>query len=177
MTPDPLTLAHIGAGTISLVLYWATYAQTKGSPRHKRLGRWFALSWVPVLISIAGVLLFLPEHFTPPQAVQFVYLMLCVVVVIGTGILAIRLKRDLARFRGAWFKAGGVAIFALGALVLAAGLAEKQSIPIALSSVGLIYGGAMIRFAWRKRKKTRIVARCRAMDDAWSPRSRCRRRT
>ena len=150
MAFDTLTLAHIGLGTATLCLYWATFAQVKGSRRHRRLGRLFLWSWVPVLASVGGVTVLKSTSFTPPELIQFVYLSVCVAVVSATAFLAIRWKRDLARFRGHWFKAAGAAIFALGALVLAAGLATGAVLRMTFSTVGLIYGGAMLRFAWMR---------------------------
>lgn len=149
------TLAHIGAGTLTLVLYWATFAQTKGSPAHKRLGRWFVASWALVLTSVGAVTLLRPVGFTPPEAIQFAYLSICVIVVTATAFLAIRWKGRLDRFRGFWFKASGVLIFALGAFLFVVGLAQGLPMPLAFSSVGLIYGAAMIRFAWMTREPHR----------------------
>jgi hypothetical protein len=149
MSPDPFTLAHSGLGTITLVLFWATYLQVKGSPRHRSLGRLFIWSWVPVLASVFGVSVLAADRFSPPELVQFIYLSTCVAVVVATAWLSLRWKRDLARFRGRWFKAGGVTLVAMALAVLAAGIAGGEVMPIVFSSVGLIYGTAMVRFAWR----------------------------
>lgn len=144
------TLAHIGFGTATLGLFWATYCQVKGSPRHRRLGRLFVWSWVPVLASVIGVTILKRAAFTPPELVQFLYLTLCVVVVLATAVQSLRRKHDLDRFRGRWFRAGGVALTLSGLLVLAAGLASGEVLPVTFSSVGLIYGPAMLRFAWMR---------------------------
>ena len=44
----------------------------------------------------------------------------------------------------------GPVLFLLGAIVLAAGLQRGDPVPMVLSWVGLVYGAAMIHFAWTR---------------------------
>ncbi|WP_435259611.1 hypothetical protein ACSBLW_07595 [Thioclava sp. FR2] len=148
MTDEMMKLAHIGAGLMTLCLYWAVLLRRKGNGRHRMLGHWFLYSWGAALASVGLVTMGRSGRFSPPEVVQFVYLSLCVIVVGATVILSRRWKSDLPRFRGAWFRGGGAAIFGLGGLVLVAGLASGDALPVAFSTVGLIYGGAMLRFAF-----------------------------
>jgi hypothetical protein len=68
---------------------------------------------------------------------------------VGTvGWTAIRWKFQLERFRGLHFRILGPAMFISGAAVLAAGTLAGQPLALILSSIGLVYGAAMVRFAW-----------------------------
>ena len=72
--------------------------------------------------------------------------------------MAIRLKGDLHAFRGLWFKAIGIVAFAMALVVLGAGLATRNPMPAIFSVIGLVYGGAMIRFAFmQSRGSSRLV--------------------
>lgn len=150
MTDEMMRLAHIGAGLVTLGLYWAVLLRRKGGRQHRRLGRLFLYSWGATLATVALVMLARSGRFAPPEVVQFVYLSLCVIVVAATALFSRRFAGDLGRFRGLWFRLGGAVIFGLGGLVMAAGLALGQMLPLAFSSVGLIFGGAMLRFAWMR---------------------------
>src|SRR3712207_1933778 len=94
---------HILAGSVALLLYWAALLQRKGSRPHRRFGRLFLLALAAVLATISAFLLG-PHRFAAPELVQFAYLSLCLITVALTGFLAIRLRRDLERFRGPWFQ-------------------------------------------------------------------------
>ncbi len=150
MPIEPAYLFHIAVGTAAVTLYWITFSQRKGSPRHKRFGRWFLGSLGIVLASVGGIFFLSGRTFSPPDIVQFSYLVVCVVMVSSTAFLAIRLKEDLPAFRGAWFKAIGGIAFAMALVVLAAGLTVRDPMPVLFSIIGLLYGGAMLRFAFMR---------------------------
>ena len=152
MSDEMMNLAHIGAGLVTLCLYWAVLLRRKGDGWHREWGRWFLYSWGATLASVALVTIGRSGRFEPPEVIQFVYLSLCVIVVGATVVLSRRWKGDLPRFRGAWFRIGATVIFGLGALVLVAGLVNADILPVAFSSVGLIYGGAMLRFAFLRQE-------------------------
>lgn len=148
MPTETAVLFHIAVGTVCVIFYWATFLQKKGSQRHRRNGKVFLVALLAVLATVGGVLFLSGRSFAPERIVQFAYLTLCVVTVAGTAFLAIRLKHDLERFRGLWFKVLGILAFAMGAAVLAAGIATSDPMPALFSVIGLLYGGAMIRFAY-----------------------------
>ena len=148
MRLEPTYLFHIASGSIAVLLYWATLLQRKGSERHKQNGRWFLAALVVVLTSIGGIFFLSRRGFSPPDIVQFAYLSICLVTVASTAALAIRLKDDLRAFRGPWFKVMGIVTFAMALVVLAAGLATRNPMPVIFSVIGLVYGSAMIRFAF-----------------------------
>lgn len=150
MSTEPAYLLHIMIGTLAMLLYWATFSRRKGSRPHRFLGRAFFLSLAAVIASVGGLLFLSGRPYAAPEMVQFAYLAFCVFMVTATAWAAIRLKTDLARFRGAWFKATGSVSFALAVIVLFAGIATHNPLPIVFSIIGLLYGGAMIRFAFMK---------------------------
>lgn len=143
-------LAHLVAGGVTFVFFWGAVLAVKGSPRHRFWGRLFFISLVPVGLSVGGILILRSETFDPASMVQFIYLLLCLLTVGTVGWTAIRWKGDVERFRGPHFKLLGPAMFVSGAIVLAAGAASGQPLAMILSSIGLVYGSAMIRFAWLK---------------------------
>ncbi len=147
MTNLPL-ISHLAAGGATLVLFWATVLTVKGSPQHRARGRLFFMSLVPVGFSVGAILILRSETFDPARMVQFVYLLLCLLTVGTVGWTAIRWKQDVERFRGSHFRVLGPAMLVSGAVVLAAGFAAGQPLAVILSSIGLVFGAAMIRFAW-----------------------------
>jgi hypothetical protein len=149
MTNLPLA-SHLIAGGLSFLFFWGTVLTVKGSPRHRQRGRLFFLSLLPVGLSVGALLILRSDTFDPASMVQFVYLLLCLLTVGTVGWTAIRWKNDLDRFRGAHFALLGPAMFVSGAIVLFAGAAAGQPLAMILSSIGLVYGAAMIRFAWMR---------------------------
>lgn len=141
---------HIGVGSAAILFYWVTLLSTKGGRRHRAWGKAFFVTLGGVTLTVAPLLLLRPAPFDPAWAVQFVYLALCLLTVAMLGWTAIRWKNDLARFRGRHFKVLAIALFLLGAVVLAAGIGEGSLLTVSFSWVGIVYGGAMIRFAWMR---------------------------
>ena len=145
---DNLPLAsHLLAGGVSFLLYWAAALQIKGSERHRRWGRLFFLSLLPVGLSVGALLILRSDTFDPASFVQFVYLLLCLLTVGTVGWSAIRLRGDLERFRGRHFRVLGPVMLVSGLGVLAAGMVSGQWLPVILSSIGLVFGASMIRFS------------------------------
>jgi hypothetical protein len=141
-------LSHLIAGGLTFVLFWATIFTVKGSPTHRLRGKLFFVSLVPVGVSVGAILILRLDTFDPARMVQFIYLLLCLSTVGTVGWTAIRWKQQLERFRGLHFRILGPAMFASGAVVLGAGALAGQPLAMILSSIGLVYGAAMIRFAW-----------------------------
>jgi hypothetical protein len=149
--PYTLSVAgHIVIGSAAILFYWIALLSIKGSPRHKAWGRVFMGALVVVALSVGPVLLLRPGIFDPARVVQFIYIDLCLITVVTVGWTAIRWKSQLERFRGLHFRALGATILALGLVVLLAGLASRNPVPVTFSLIGLVYGSAMIRFAWMR---------------------------
>lgn len=146
--PDLPLLSHYVAGGFSFLFFWGAVLAVKGSAMHRASGRLFFISLVPVGLSVGAILFLRSSTFDPARMVQFIYLLLCLLTVGTVGWTAIRWKHDLDRFRGFHFKMLGAAMLASGAVVLAAGVAAGQPLAMILSSIGLGYGAAMVRFAW-----------------------------
>ena len=136
---------HTLIGTAALALFWRALVVTKGSPPHRRAGRWFFIAMLLVTATVAPVVFLRPIPFDPGQVVQMVYLSLCVVTV-----TTLAWKAAPERFRGPHFKATGPVLLLLGLVVLGAGLAKNDPVAAVLSWVGLAYGGAMVHFAWSR---------------------------
>lgn len=140
---------HIAIGSLAILLYWTALLSVKGGPRHRAYGKALLVTMIAVALSV-GPVLFLRPHFEPGELVQFVYLTLCVLTVVMLAWTSIRWKAQLARFRGLHFRVVGVALFIFGAVVLAAGIATGRPLTMVFSWIGLVYGAAMIRFAWMR---------------------------
>ena len=146
MTNLPL-LSHLVAGAFTLVFFWGAALSIKGGRPHRAWGKAFFLSLFPVGLSVGGILILRASTFDPARMVQFVYLLLCLLTVGTVGWTAIAWKNDPARFRGLHFRILGPAMFVSGLIVLTAGGLARQPLAMILSSIGLVFGGAMIRFA------------------------------
>lgn len=141
-------LSHLIAGGLALLLFWATALTVKGSPAHRLRGKLFFASLLPVGLSVGAILILRSSAFDPTAMVQFTYLLLCLSVVGTVGWTSTRWKKQLERFRGLHFRLLGPVLFAGGAIVLVAGALTAQPLAMILSSIGLVYGAAMMRFAW-----------------------------
>jgi hypothetical protein len=141
-------LSHLLAGSVTFLLFWATVLTVKGSPSHRFRGKLYFLSFAPVGLSVGAILFLRSETFDPARMVQFIYLLVCLFTIVMVGWTAIRWKGELERFRGLHFRILGPLMFVSGAVVLLAGALSGQPLAMILSSIGLVYGGAMIRFAW-----------------------------
>lgn len=140
-------LSHLIAGGFAFVFFWGAVLTVKGSRPHKARGRLFFLSLLPVGLTVGAILSLRSETFEPAVMIQFVYLLLCLITVGTVGWTAIRLKNDVEWFRGLHFRVMGPLLFASGVVVLTAGLVADEPLAVILSSIGLVFGGAMIRFA------------------------------
>jgi hypothetical protein len=146
--PNLPLIAHLVAGGFTFLFFWGAVLAVKGSPTHRIWGRRFFVSLLPVGLSVGALLILRSDTFDPASMVQFVYLLLCLLTVGTVGWTAIRWKHDLARFRGWHFSLLGPAMFISGGVVLFAGAVSGQPLAMILSSIGLVYGAAMIRFSW-----------------------------
>jgi hypothetical protein len=145
--PTLSLLSHLAAGGFTFLFFWGAVLSVKGSPQHRARGRLFFISLLPVGLSVGAILILRRDTFDPTTFVQFTYLLLCLLTTGTVGWTAILWKHDLARFRGLHFSLLGLAMFISGAVVLVAGGVSRQPLAMILSSIGLIYGAAMIRFA------------------------------
>jgi hypothetical protein len=148
MTHEFARFGHIFVGSAAFLLYWVALLAVKGGRRHRSAGKMFFATLMVVALSVGPVLILRPGPFDPAYVVQFVYLACCLVTVAMISWTAIRWKGDLARFRGWHFRALGALILVLGLVVLAAGIATGSALTMVFSWVGLVFGTAMLRFAF-----------------------------
>ena len=85
-------LGHLIAGGLTFVLFWATVLTVKGSSSHRRRGKLFFISLLPVGVSVGAILILRSNTFDPARMVQFTYLLLCLSTVGTVGWTAIRWK-------------------------------------------------------------------------------------
>jgi hypothetical protein len=149
-------VSHLIAGGLTFLFFWGAVLTVKGSPTHRRRGRMFFISLLPVGLSVGAILILRSDTFDPARMVQFIYLLLCLLTVGTVGWTAIRWKADVERFRGVHFRLLGPAMLVSGAIVLTAGAIAGQPLAMILSSIGLGYGTAMIRFAWMRAPLNRL---------------------
>jgi energy-converting hydrogenase Eha subunit E len=142
--------AHVGIGSLAMILFWATLLSVKGSLRHRRRGRTFFVSLLATVSTVPPIVLLRPVPFDPGWIVSLVYLSVCVGTVVTLAWTAIRWKDQPERFRGTHFRVLGPLLVILGVVVLVAGLAKGDPVAAVLSWVGLAYGAAMIHFAWSR---------------------------
>lgn len=140
-------LGHIAIGTLAWLLYWIAFSAPKGSGLHRAAGKICLALLVLTGLSVGPVLFARPGPFDPGVVVQMVYLTACLTTVSWLAFAAIRWKSDVERFRGRFFRVSGPGLLALGIVVLVAGIAKSDPVPVVLSWVGLVYGGAMIAFS------------------------------
>lgn len=150
MQYDHFLWTHIGVGSLAMMLFWIALLSAKGSIRHRRTGRPFFFAMLLTVLSVPPIVLLRQEAFDPGRIVALVYLSVCVGTVVTLAWTAIRWKGQPERFRGTHFRVLGPLLVLLGAVVLVAGLAKGDPVAAVLSWVGLVYGAAMIHFAWSR---------------------------
>jgi hypothetical protein len=143
--------AHMGIGTLTLLLYWSALVARKGQRAHRSVGRAFFVAMIVACLTVGPLLFLRPGAFNPAYAVQFGYVSIATITVVMLAWTAIRWKAQPERFRGLHFRILGPTMFVLGAVALGAGLAGGDPLPTFLSWVGLFFGAAMVRFAWMQR--------------------------
>jgi hypothetical protein len=139
-------LPHVIIGFMVLSFYWVPLLSRKGGERHRKWGRAYFLSLVPILLSVIPIVLFTEKGVDPASVVQILYLTLCLGGIGYTGWNAIRRKAELERFRCLGFAYLGLAMLSGGLALLAIGLFNAAGLPVVLSSIGIVYGGAILRF-------------------------------
>lgn len=142
---------HLAVGLGALVLFWVPALTRKGSPLHRRAGRWYTGAMALVLVT--GVLLatmFLAQGRWVPGT-----FLLFLGVITGTslwnGWRVLRAKRDIAEYVGGVHRALGVLNVASGAAMVALGIVLERPLLLWFGPVGFLIGGTMLATAWRPR--------------------------
>jgi hypothetical protein len=146
---DAVRDVHILAGTIALATFWTAATLRKGSGAHRGVGITFMSAML--VLSATGVLIALAvfRRGQPVAGAFLLYVVLITVTPCWLAWRAVRDKRDVKRFAGPVYQSFAWANIVAGGTVLFLGIRYEQVIIAAVSSVGLIAGPLMLRFAWR----------------------------
>jgi len=146
-------IAHIGAGTLALTLFWIAALMQKGTSLHRRVGQGYLLSMLMILVTGVPLVFGLLARGQSVGAVFLTYLL----VLVGNGCWsawrAIRERRDYRGFYGAmfWTLAGITAVSGLAIVVT--GLALGSPLLSIFGSIGVI-GLVQAGFARRRAPHT-----------------------
>jgi hypothetical protein len=135
---------HIAIGTVVLAVFWGALLSAKGSRVHKRFGRIYLLSLAPILASVVPISAYFAARSDGARVFQLGYLGLVVTTAAWTAWRAIRDRGAPERFRGPVFRTLAGLMLGTGALLLVLGLRLDRPLTIGFSSIGLVYGGAML---------------------------------
>ena len=135
---------HILVGAVVLGCFWGALLCRKGSPRHKAFGRAYLLLLTPVLVSVVPITLYFANRADAARVFQLGYLALVVTTAAWTAWRAMRDRGTPERFRGPVFKTLAALMFISGAALLVLGIAVARPLTVGFSSLGLVFGGAML---------------------------------
>lgn len=142
-----LVAVHALAGTLALISYWTAGFAKKGSPLHRRVGRFYLQAMLFILatgLPMAAVQLW---RGNTPFGLFLLYLLVITGEGCWTSLRAVRLKKQRADYFGRPYRLAAAALALSGLGILAFGLAHGEVLLIGFSFVGLIRARAMIRRA------------------------------
>lgn len=140
---------HILVGTLVLGLFWRALLTRKGSPEHRRAGRRYLKLVLPLLASVVPIVLLAARESGGVRVFQLLYLTLVFITAAWTAWRAVRDRQDPARYRGLVFRTLAFAMAGSGLLLLWLGIAARNVLLVGFSTIGIVYGGAMIGFLGR----------------------------
>lgn len=176
LLPDPvlsfyqlMVWLHIAVGTITLVLFWLPLRFPKGSPAHKRSGRYYANSMYFVAGSgllLAVMVLVDPMYFkaslyrpdgndeaTTSAIRQFwsFLLFLCILILtnVSHGMAVLRVKNNIQKMRNIRYLAYPIMLFVSSAWVLYMGIKNTHMLYLAFSGIGLFSSVDTVRYCLR----------------------------
>lgn len=129
-------LPHALVGTVALATFWTAAAARKCSPLHKTVGKIYLLAMMGVVITAIPLTI---AHALNGQWVAAAFLGYLVVLVSHAcriAWLAVRWKRDFARFTGTGFRISAVLVGASGAAVSIMGLVHGAWLLIIFGLIG-----------------------------------------
>lgn len=140
---------HGGIGLIALLSYWIAALTRKGSPLHRRAGRWFLLALCGIGLTGLPIAAAFFARGDLPGGVFFSFLLVILFNAGWCGWRAVQLKRDFAAYIGGGYRPLALLTLGSGALVLATGLHTHNMLLTGFSLVGLIRGAGMLQLAAR----------------------------
>lgn len=144
-----IVAAHGSIGLIALLSYWTAALSKKGSPLHRRAGRWFLLAICGICLTGLPIAAGFFQRGNLIGGAFFSYLLVILFNAAWCGWRAVQLKRDFAAYIGGGFRPLAWLSIASGALVLALGISAGSVVLTGFSLVGLLRGAGMLRLAAR----------------------------
>lgn len=142
-----LVVAHIAAGSVALLTFWAAAFARKGSPWHKRVGKGYLLAMLGILATALPMSAVFLARGRVGIGVFFAYL----VVITGTSVWlswrSIRMKRDVQGYHDRRYRLMGWANLIAGLCVLAIGIDRGSALLSGFCWVGIFIGIGMVRQA------------------------------
>lgn len=165
-----LLFLHIAIGSVALIVFWLPVFARKGSPFHKRAGRWFAYGMYAVAVSgllmstlslidplgvrMAGAELSMAEAFANAERVRVFsvfLLMLSVLVFVSVrhSILALRAKADRQALRRPAHVGTLVTLGVLGVTVGVVGVVYDELLLMIFAVLGVVASVGMLRYTFK----------------------------
>jgi uncharacterized membrane protein len=155
-------IVHIGAGAVALVIGFTILARTKGTPRHRRLGRVFSYFTLIVCLSAATGNIFF--RFLPLFAVLTV---LVLYQLVSGWRVAQTKERGPSAVDALWTLLAAVALVALAPVVLGREVGARVVVGSALGGLGFVllydtvrwfFPRSWHRIAWRYEHTYKFLA-------------------
>ncbi|MDX1442614.1 MAG: hypothetical protein R3270_02420 [Gammaproteobacteria bacterium] len=131
---------HMFAGLAALVVFWLPALTKKGSPVHRKAGKWFVIAMT--IVAITGVPLTARFYLMGQWvgATFLAYLLVITMTAISTAWFSLKLKHDRDRYYGTPYKLLSVLNVAVGGSVLYLGLAYDVMLLTLFSFIGILAG-------------------------------------
>lgn len=136
---------HFISGLLALAAFWVPMLTRKGSRVHRTAGKLFLISMLVVIVTglplSLRVLLYGPWVF----GVFLLYLLVLTLAAVSGAWLALKYKREPARFYGPWYRLAAWTVAGSGAVVLGLGLVFQVWLLFLFSFIGLLAGWDMLQ--------------------------------
>lgn len=134
------SLPHALAGTVALVTFWTAGLARKGSPLHKGVGKVYMAAMVAVVLTAVPLTVSMALKGQWLGATFLAYLVILVSHSCRMAWLAIRLKRDFARYTGTGFRISAGLLAFSGVAVVAVGVVFEAWLLIIFGLLGPMGG-------------------------------------
>lgn len=166
-----LLILHVAVGSVALVVFWLPVFARKGSPFHKRAGRWFATAMYTVALSgllmstlslidplgvrRVGADLGMIEAFDTARQVRtfsVFLLMLSTLVFVSVrhSVLVLRAKNDRSRLRRPVHVGSQVSLGVLGLIVGVVGVRSGELLLMIFSVLSVAGAAGMLRYSFKR---------------------------
>lgn len=133
-------LPHALIGTVALVTFWTAGLARKGSPLHKGVGKIYLIAMVGIVLTAVPLALSMALKGHWVGATFLAYLVILVSHSCRMAWLAIRHKRDFARYTATGFRISAGLLAVSGAVVVAVGVQFEAWLLITFGLLGPLGG-------------------------------------